>query len=76
MVSLATALVGLAVGYAGVTYVHVPLGPRMTLAGYTIMRRCLPIALIVASMTTTAAVGSRLSACARRRPPAVADTNV
>ena len=67
LVSLAAALVGLAVGYWGWMYVagvlaHLPPDRgwiHQTLAGYTVTRRCLPIGLIGFSMAVTTAACSR-----------------
>ena len=82
VVSLVAALVGLLVGYHGWKYLADILGlsrlppdegwVHTTLAGYTLTRRCLPIALIVVCMLVVAAACSRVFAyyavpCTRRR---------
>jgi NAD(P)H-flavin reductase len=74
-VSLAATLVGLGVGHWGWNYVEAALGlPRVptdagwahqTLLGYSLSRRCLPVALTVASMAATTAACSLALAYAR-----------
>ena len=66
---------GLVVGHWGWLYAEVALGlPRVptdpgwahqTLLGYSLLRRCLPIAMIVASMAATTAICSRALTYAR-----------
>ena len=56
-VPLATTLVGLAVEWWGWDYVHRQLEPDLTLGRYFLIRRCLPLALILAAMAVTTAAG-------------------
>lgn len=87
LVSLAAALVGLAVGYWGWMYVAGVLARlppdtgwvHQTLAGYTVTRRCLPIGLIGFSMAVTTAACSRALAhitCASSQRCRPTDTEV
>ena len=63
-VSLGAALVGMFAAYWGY-YVHV--APNMTLLGYTVTRRCLPIVLVAVLMVAATAVGSRVLVRAQKR---------
>jgi hypothetical protein len=65
--SLATSVVGLIVEYWGWAYIHKQLEADLGLGTYFLMRRCLPILLILASMLTTTLVAQLLVRFAARR---------